>query len=322
MADQTADQTAARDGAQGGDEAQISADGVMDALVFGAGPSLGWADVAALALFVAALAALSLRIEDGRSPRPSLGWLMAQRRRDWMRNMAVREVRIMDTQLLALQHRGAAFFASATMIGIGGVAALIGSADRLVSVASDLSTDIGAAEDAARTIWELKLLFLTALLAAAFLHFVWSHRLFGYCAVMMGATPEIEAADEAARRRVADQAAEINIRAGRSFNRGLRVLYFSLASLAWLLGPAAFALASVLTAGMLYRREFLSGTRAVLDAGEVSLPERGSALGGGPKAAPAPVTPAAADGAALRPWSAKAAERGVWRAPRSLVERL
>ncbi|MEM9044143.1 MAG: DUF599 domain-containing protein, partial [Pseudomonadota bacterium] len=91
------------------------------------------------------------------------------------------------------------------------------------------------------------------------------HRLFGYCAVLMGAIPENGEPQEA--RAAADRAADLNITASRSFNRGLRRVYFAIASLAWFLGPEAWIAASLATAAMLYRREFLSVSRqALVDA--------------------------------------------------------
>ncbi|MEO1331481.1 MAG: DUF599 domain-containing protein, partial [Pseudomonadota bacterium] len=185
--------------------------------------------------------------------------LMAQHRERWMGEMAERDVRIMDAALLNIQHQGAGFFASAAMIAIGGVFALIGSAETLLAVAGDL-----AAGQANRAVWELKLLFLLVLMVLALLSFIWSQRLFGYCAVLIGAVPPV--GEDNNRHAIAAQAAIVNIRAGRSFNRGLRLVYFALASLAWLLGPEAFAFATLATTAMIYRREYRSATHEALAA--------------------------------------------------------
>ena len=111
-------------------------------------------------------------------------------------------------------------------------------------------------------VWEIKVLVIVAFLANAFLKFVWSHRLFGYCAVLMAATPNEP--DHDAAYDTAAQAAEINIFAARSFNRGLRSVYFALAASAWLLGGGALLFAALLTFGVLWRREFASQSRKVL----------------------------------------------------------
>ena len=83
--------------------------------------------------------------------------------------------------------------------------------------------------------------------------------------MLLGATPPPDS-DAEERAAVVRQMSEINIRAGRSFNRGLRLVYFALASLAWLLGPVAFAFATLATTWMLYRREFRSGVRQAMEA--------------------------------------------------------
>jgi uncharacterized membrane protein len=66
----------------------------------------------------------------------------------------------------------------------------------------------------------------------------------------------------------AGQAAEINITAAKSFNRGLRSIYFALAALGWLLGPWGLLAGTVLATGVLLRREFASHSRKVILARE------------------------------------------------------
>lgn len=228
---------------------------------------LTWRDAGAVALFLVAVVGATGMIERHGASRLSLTRLMALRRARWMRMMAERDVRIMDSALLSIQHQGASFFASATMIAIGGVAAVIANTDQLLLVARDMAANAAPSH---RPVWELKLLFLLGVLVIAFLKFAWSHRLFGYCAILIGATPPpADAArpdpDVDRRARAAEEAAQMNIRAGRSFNRGLRLLYFSLAALAWLLGPEALLAATIGVCGMLYRREFLSETRRAIE---------------------------------------------------------
>lgn len=111
-------------------------------------------------------------------------------------------------------------------------------------------------------VWEIKILIVIIFLANAFLKYVWAHRLFGYCAILMAAVPN-DPEDTLAYPRAA-QAAEICVTAARSFNRALRATYFALASLAWILGPVALILGTAITFGVLYRREFASRSRAIL----------------------------------------------------------
>ncbi|TNJ47505.1 DUF599 domain-containing protein [Phaeobacter sp. B1627] len=197
------------------------------------------------------------RIENPSPKRPSVSFLMANFRREWMQEMVSRNPRIFDSQVIASLRQATAFFASATMLALGAGLALVGNTDQLAGVAQDL-----ALEKTPVFVWEIKILLVLAFLTNAFLGFVWSHRLFGYCSVLMAAVPN-EPSDPRAYPR-ARQAAEINITAARSFNRGLRATYFSLAGLAWLAGPFALITATIITLGVLFRREFISKSRRIL----------------------------------------------------------
>ncbi|WP_102107255.1 DUF599 domain-containing protein [Oceaniglobus roseus] len=214
-------------------------------------------DAAAVLLLLAASAAIGWWIERPAAARPSVTVLMAQYRRDWMVEMVTREPRIFDATILGSLRQGTSFFASTCVIAIGGVLALIGNAERLAGVAADLT-----ASEVPLAIWELKLGLVALILTNAFLKFVWSNRLFGYCAVVMAAVPN--APDHPLAYPRAAQAGELNVRAAWNFNRGLRSMYFALAALAWLLGPAALILATALTLWLLWSREFLSRPREVL----------------------------------------------------------
>jgi len=214
-------------------------------------------DAAALLLLFLAWLFTGWVIEHPWQTRPAMSSLMAQYRREWMRQLVTRQPRIFDSQILATLRQGASFFASATMIAIGGVFALLGNAERLVGVANDLTLDVAPV-----VVWEAKILVILIFLANAFLKFVWSHRLFGYCAVIMAAVPN-DAADPLAHPRAA-KAADINITATRGFNRGLRSLYFALAAAAWMLGAYVLIAITVFTVLVLLRREFASHSRAAL----------------------------------------------------------
>lgn len=214
-------------------------------------------DGAAVALLIAGWFCIGWWIERPNARRPSVTVLMAQYRRDWMVQMVTREPRIFDATILGSLRQGTSFFASTCVIAIGGVLALIGNAEQLAGVASDL-TD----RDIPTIIWEMKLALVALLLTDAFLKFVWSNRLFGYCAVVMAAVPNN--VDDPRTIPGAARAAELNIRAAWNFNRGLRSMYFALAALAWLLGAVALILAVVATLWMLWSREFLSQSRDVL----------------------------------------------------------
>lgn len=223
-------------------------------------------DFVAVALLFGAWSVIGLVIEHP-GKRTSVSVLMAQYRRDWMQQMIYRDPRIFDSQILGILRQGTAFFASACMIAIGGALAVIGNAESLAGLANDLTL-----ENDPTVVWELKLIVIVLLAVNAFLKFVWSHRLFGYCAVMMAAVPNDPDHPSAMPR--AQKAAELNISGARSYNRGLRSIYFAMAGSAWLLGALPLIIATVFTLAVLWRREFASRSREALLAPEECSPTR------------------------------------------------
>lgn len=214
-------------------------------------------DFAAVGLLFGAWFLIGLWIDGASDKNPSVSKLMAGYRREWMRQMVTRDPRIFDAQILGSLRQGTAFFASTSMLAIGGTLALIGNGERV----SGLAEELILVSDPV-FVWEIKLLVIVFFLSNAFLKFVWSNRLFGYTAVLVAAVPN-EVSDPRAMPR-AMQAAEVSITAARGFNRGLRAVYFAMATVAWLAGPIALMVATLFTLGVIYRREFASASRKIL----------------------------------------------------------
>ncbi|MES0864190.1 DUF599 domain-containing protein [Ruegeria sp. SCPT10] len=214
-------------------------------------------DYAALLLLLGSWLWIGWRVENASAQKPSVSRIMDGYRRDWMKEMVTRQPRMFDAQVVGTMRQGSTFFASTTMIAIGGGLALLGNPQRLAGLAEDLALGTAPA-----LVWEVKILIILLFLTNAFLKYVWAHRLFGYCAVLMAAVPN-EPDDPTAYPRAA-QAAEICVTAARSFNRALRATYFALAAAAWILGPIPLVLGTVITMAMLYRREFASQSRTIL----------------------------------------------------------
>jgi uncharacterized membrane protein len=212
-------------------------------------------DLAMLGFMVAAWVLSGWVSEHPPRTLPSVSFAMEEYRRDWMRIFVTRQPRIFDATLIDSLRQGTAFFASACMIAIGGGVAVIGNAAAVQRLTDELP--IGAGPDVA-----LKMLPVIGFLANALLKFVWAHRLFGYCSILMAAVPNDPADPQAFHR--AGQAAEINITAAKSFNRGLRSIYYALAALGWLLGPWGLLTGTALATGILIRREFASQSRKVI----------------------------------------------------------
>jgi uncharacterized membrane protein len=217
-------------------------------------------DLAALGVLVLSWLIAGWLTEHPPRGTPSVSLLMEDYRREWMRTFVTRVPRIFDATVIESLRQGTAFFASASLIAIGGGVALIGNAAAVQRLADNLPVGgiaLGTGPDIA-----VRMLPTVAFLANALLKFVWANRLFGYCSVLMSAVPN-EPSDPLAYHR-ASQAAEINIAAAKSFNRGLRSIYFALAALSWLMGPWGLILGTLLCTAVLLRREFWSHSRLVL----------------------------------------------------------
>ncbi|NRB01743.1 MAG: DUF599 domain-containing protein [Rhodobacteraceae bacterium] len=214
-------------------------------------------DLAAVVFVITAWLLMGWWVENPSAKTPSTTKLMAQYRRLWMQEMITRQPRIFDAQIVASLRQGTAFFASTSILALGGMLAVLGNAERLTLVAGDL-----VQTDAPTFVWEVKILLVILLLTNAFLKFVWANRLFGYVSVVMATVPND--LDDLLVEHRSKQAGEINVLAAQSFNRGLRAVYFALASTAWLAGPAALTLATCFTIGVIWRREFNSKSRQVL----------------------------------------------------------
>ncbi|WP_207099794.1 DUF599 domain-containing protein [Paracoccus shandongensis] len=214
------------------------------------------ADLAAVVLLFAVWFGIGWFTERPPAGKPSVSVLMMRFRREWMMNFITRDPRIFDGNILASLREGTSFFASACMIATGGILALIGNTDQLRGLAEGLALEGDGIP------WELKLLVPMFFVVNAFLKFVWSHRLFGYCAIMMAAVPNDP--DDPMTHERAMQAADLNITAARSFNAGLRSVYFALGSLGWLAGPWVLMTGIAVVLFVTWRREFASTSRQVI----------------------------------------------------------
>ncbi|WP_316014895.1 DUF599 domain-containing protein [Roseobacter sp. HKCCA0434] len=217
-----------------------------------------WLDAVAMLIFWTLWLGSTWRIERDETSRPSVHVLMKRYRYRWMDEMAARDVRIFDSAILNGIRQSTAFFGSTTLLAIGGIFAIIGRPELLLNAGQGIlpPTNIQTVQ--------LKVLLVLAIASYAFLKFVWSNRLFSYCAIVMAAMPNDGTTEEA--KRVGIRAARLNSYAARAFNRGLRAIYYALTAMAWLLGPLALAAAAIVTTTVLIRREFFSRSRAALMA--------------------------------------------------------
>lgn len=219
-------------------------------------------DWAALAFFVAAWVGYGRAIEHGRLARHTLNGAMHSFREHWMERMLAREVRIVDTQIMASLQNGTAFFASTSLLAVGGSLALLRSAEDVVRVVGDLPIGL----ESSRAAWELKGIGLALIFVYAFYKFAWSYRLFNYAAILLGGTPPREEADTAAARAHVRRTARMTTAAGRHFNRGQRAFFFALGYLGWFLSPVVLVVSTAAVVMVMAMRQFRSdGHDAVLD---------------------------------------------------------
>jgi uncharacterized membrane protein len=220
-------------------------------------------DLLALAWFVGAWLAYSYVIERTAKGRDGLNALMNAYRDEWMERMLARDIRIVDSQVTASLQNGTAFFASTSLIAVGGALTLLRSTDQILTVVSALP--FGGAPS--MELWELKMIGLAIIFVYAFFKFAWSYRLFNYFAIMVGAAPPPEEKNTPQAQAFAHRAAKLCADAGRHFNRGQRGFFFALGYLGWFIGPIPFALTTTGILIVMWRRQFASDARMAFAAG-------------------------------------------------------
>lgn len=185
---------------------------------------------------------------------PSLHNVMDAYRRQWMRRMLERDNRMLDAAILGNLLAGSNFFASTTMLILGGLIALLSAVGKTVDVVSSLPWTIPQTENTV----ELKVMLLIFIFVYAFFKFTWSMRQFNFVGVMVGSAPAMS--DPAAFDAFIDKAARVASLAGEDNNRGLRSYYFGITALTWFLHPFVMMAASATVVMILYHREFMSRT--------------------------------------------------------------
>lgn len=220
-------------------------------------------DYAALAFFVAAWIGYKIAVEDLPIAGRSLNAMMHDHRHLWMQSMLARDLRIIDTSIMATLQNGTAFFASTSLIAVGGALALLRSTDEVLTLVADLPFGLKTT----RLVWEMKIVGLVIIFGYAFFKFSWSYRLFNYAAILIGTAPMAPLHDTPEAQAAARRAAAMSIAAARHFNRGQRAFLFALAYLGWFVSPLVFVACTAAVLAVMWRRQFASEARAALDVG-------------------------------------------------------
>lgn len=225
-------------------------------------PAFSLPDDLALCWFLGAWIAYSLVVEKSTKGTGTLNSLMNGYRDQWMGQMLGREVRIVDSQVTAALQNGTAFFASTSLIAIGGALTLLRSTEHILAVVAALPFSVAITPQ----MWELKIVGLAVIFVYAFFKFAWSYRLFNYLAIMIGAAPPAPEKDTAAALAFAHRASRLCAEAGLHFNRGQRAFFFALGYLGWFLGPLELAVTTTGVVIVMWRRQFSSASRKAFDA--------------------------------------------------------
>ena len=186
--------------------------------------------------------------------RPGLLELMNAHRREWMRQVVSREMRMVDTSILASLGNSATFFSSTTILILGGLLAMLTTSEEILAAIGKLPLAVRTTSQ----VWEIKVLLLVMIFTYAFFTFTWSLRQFTFVAILVGATGA--RGSDGTQDDLAKRAGRILEHAGESFSKGLRAYYFSLAALTWFVHPGLLIAASFGVVAVLAWLEFHSDT--------------------------------------------------------------
>lgn len=236
---------------------------MMNGLVAGIGllPALDWV---ALAVFFCSWSGYLWFAKRLGDRRPSILATTNRIRRAWMLQTTYRDNRIVDSSVIENMSSSPSFFASTTILIIGGLLALVSTTER----ATELVRELPFAARTTTLVFDLKLVLLTVIFVYAFFRFTWSMRLYSFGALLVASAPEAKQFDAQGlpRDAFADRAGRVMGIAAETFNDGLRAYYLALAALGWFFSPVVLMLTTAVVVAILYRREFRSEVLGVLNS--------------------------------------------------------
>ena len=142
-------------------------------------------DILAVGFFILEWTVYAVTLEHTAYGRDSLSARMNVYREVWIRRLLDRETRMVDMQIMASLQNGTAFFASTSLLAVGGGLALLRSTNEALGVLRALPIDLSPSP----ALWEIKCVGLILIFVYAFFKFAWSYRLFNYVAILLGAMP-------------------------------------------------------------------------------------------------------------------------------------
>ncbi len=211
-------------------------------------------DLAALAFFVIAWIVYAILLEWTSFGANGLNGRIDRYREVWFRRTLAREMRMVDMQIMLALQSGTAFFASTSLIAIGGALGLLRTTEQIVELLSGLPFGVPTSREQ----WEAKTIGLAIILVYAFFKFAWSYRLYNYVAIMLGAMPPAAEKDTPEAEAHVVRTSRVFRSAGRHFNRGQRAFFFALAYLGWFVHPVLLIAATAAVLIVMLLRQFAS----------------------------------------------------------------
>ena len=213
-----------------------------------------WVDVIAVGFFVVEWCAYVFTLEHTSYGRDSLSARMHVYREIWVRNLLAREARMVDMQIMASLQNGTAFFASTSLIAIGGALALLRATSDALAVLGALPVNLSPSP----ALWEVKCVGLILIFIYTFFKFAWAYRLFNYVAILFGAMPPAGQRDTPEAEAHVIRTTRLFETAGRHFNRGQRAFFFALGYLGWFVSPWVLFATTAAVVIVIWRRQFAS----------------------------------------------------------------
>ncbi len=226
-------------------------------------------DLIALGWFLFVATGYNIATRFGPLAKHNLMTVIQDHRNLWMQTMAKRENRMVDIQILNNLSQGNAFFASTSIIVIGGLFATLGAGDKALSLLAEFSF----APATPVAVFHAKMLVLVALFIIAFFKFARAFRLSHYTAIMIGATPLAKPENTEACADHAQRTAKVAGLAAYHSTLGLRTFYFAMAALGWFLHPILFIITTTWVVIVLYRREHRSNALMAISEPAQSSPD-------------------------------------------------
>jgi uncharacterized membrane protein len=216
-------------------------------------------DLVAFCLFFGCWVGYNLLIDGPLRRRNSINAIMLSLREVWMRQLLLRDNRIVDSTLVGHTINSAAFFASTTVFVLAGLIGVLGSADQVYAAVSNISMLLGGGQRQ----FEWKIALLIGIFIYAFFKFTWALRQFNYFCAVIGSAPE----PGHSRLDIGEDSecmGAVLSHAVGELNAGVRAYYFAFATLGWFIHPLVFMAGTAFTVSVLARRQLVSPTARAL----------------------------------------------------------